>query len=95
MRIDFGTAYASGQVSNTADPIIAFEFHARSTNVNSVYVGVSDVSTTNGRELPPGEAFAMHFSQMDKQGGPGSVPFSQLYVSLQGTDAVDWTVVIR
>ena len=95
MRIDSGTAWGSGQISNTSDPVIVMEFHARSDNTASAAVGVSDVSATNGRELIPGESVTWNFSQLGPNGGPGSVLFSQFYVSVSGGDGVDWTVVIR
>ena len=87
MRYDAGTS-SGGQVSNTSDPIICIEFHARSTNGSSVYAGVSDVSSSNGREIPPGESYKLDFS-------PGSILFSQFYVSVSGGDLVDWSVLIR
>lgn len=88
MRVDFGTATSGGVISNTNDRILCIEFHARSSNESPVYVGVSDVTSENGRELPPGESVKLDF------GPNGSVLYSNFYVSLPSGGKVDWTVII-
>jgi hypothetical protein len=80
---------SGGQVKNSDDRIKAVEFHARSDNGNSAYVGDKDVSSNNGRELVPGESFQFDFSLVNKE---GSVPFSELYISTTGNDQVDVSV---
>jgi hypothetical protein len=89
MRLQVVTS-AGGQVKNSTDRVKVVEFHARSTNGNSVYAGDKDVSVNNGRELEPGEAFQLDFSLAMSE---GSVAFSELYVSTKGSDKVDVTVI--
>lgn len=95
MRVDIGTATASGVISDTNDVVVVIEFHARSDNLHSAYVGRSNVSVTNGRELAPGESFALNFALPDIGRHAGSVLFSQFYANLQGGDALDWAVIMR
>ena len=88
MKFDAGTTHSSGQVSDTRDAVKAIEFHARSDNVGSVIVGVSDVSSSNGRELSPDASTTYEF-------GEGSVLLSVFYVHITGSgDSVDWSVIV-
>ena len=91
MRFDAGTS-SGGQVSNTPDKVLSIEFHARSTNGAPVYFGRSDVGTTNGRELASGEAAVLNFSDLQKA---GSVAFSSFYVTVTGSDKIDWVVILQ
>jgi len=89
VRYDSGTS-SGGQITTSLDRVQVIEFHARTTNAGSMYVGRADVSTTNGRELPPGESFTINFATPERQ---GSVSFDSFW--LAGSDDVDWTVVLE
>lgn len=96
MRVNIGTVTASGQISNTEDQIMVIEFHARSSNRDSAYVGMSDVTDIKGREVPPGEVFAMNFSlAYERDRRHPDIFFSAFYVELTGGDALDWAAIIR
>ena len=91
--VDFGTtdvptAGTRVQISASLLQVKAIEFHARSGNTGAMYAGVSDVSSTNGREVRPGEVVVLDF-------GEGSVPFNVFWVdtATNGND-MDWTVVL-
>lgn len=76
------------QISSSPRQIKAIEFHARSGNTGNVFVGKDDVSSTNGRELRPGEVAPYSF-------GESSVPFSVFYVDAANSgDDVDWCVLL-
>lgn len=93
---DIGTANTNGVIKPTADPDVhvrLIEWHARKGNTGNAYAGVSDVSTTNGRELVPGEQVTWDFSNMGANNEPGYVLFSTLYVAFSaGGDQLDWTI---
>lgn len=56
-------------------------------NTGNAYFGVSDVSSTNGWELQPGEAFTLDF-------GEGSIEWSVFYVDVATNgDDIDWWVI--
>jgi hypothetical protein len=90
VQFDSGTVTATGQISSVSDRIHVIELHARSDNSNNCYVGVSDITMTNGRELEPGEAVKWDFGLMKQE---ATVPFNIFYVHLVGVDKVDWTVI--
>ena len=48
-----GTAGTAVQVNNSTDRVVWARFKARASNTGGVYVGLSDVSSTNGWELTP------------------------------------------
>ena len=93
MRFDSDTVTVSGQISSASNAlgrVRTIEFHANSGNAASARVGISTVSPSRGRELPPGEAVTFNFDGT----APGSVAFSTFYVSLSGADTVDWSVIL-
>lgn len=96
MQTDIATKTGSGQISSEALQVMVIEFHARSTNLNPVYVGMSDVSNSNGRELPPGEAFTLNYAlayELDRR--HPDILLSQFYVWQSGDDALDWSGIFR
>ena len=96
MQMDSGTKTGSGQIENSSLQVMVIEFHARASNTDPVYVGVSDVSAENGRELPPGESFTMNFAlayEIDRR--HPDILFSQFYVEQPGNHAVDWSGIFR
>lgn len=60
----------------------AISFHARSTNTNSVFVGVSGVASTNGYELSANQAVAWTF------GNDGSEQLLDFYMNAATTSEV-------
>lgn len=97
MSFRIETVSATGRIVAESDNahVQVIEFHARSTNALPVYVGESDVSDNNGREIPPGESFVMNFALPDYRQHAGRVLLSQFYVQTTGGDKVDWAAVIR
>ena len=92
-----GTASGTGRIVAESDNavVLVIEFHARSDNASSVYVGMSDVTSNNGREIPPGESFVLNFALPDVGAHRGSVLLSKFYTVIAGGDAVDWSAIIR
>lgn len=95
MKLKIGTVTGNGVISDTNDPVLVVEFHARSGNEASAYVGISDVSETNGRELPPGESFTLNFALPDTGRSSGSLLFSKLYANIRAGDSLDYAAIIR
>ena len=95
MRVSIGTS-RGGQIASGNDPVLAAEFHARSTNANPAYVAGSGVGPDSGRELVPGESFNLNFSQPGMDPHAGRILISELYVSVSGPDdRVDWVVILK
>lgn len=94
MRADVGTS-SGGQLSTDNAQVLSIEFHARSTNVNPAYAGMSDVGSGNGRELVAGESFTLNFSQEGMDAHAGRDLFLNFYVSCSPGDQVDWAVILK
>lgn len=94
MNWDAGTTTVSSagsrvQISNTKHRIKSIAVKARIGNTGKVYFGVSDVSSTNGWELQPGESLSQDF------GAAGSESFDIFYVDAATSgDDLDWVVII-
>lgn len=95
MSTNFGTAQGAGQISTSNDVVLVIEFHARSDNAQSAYVGDSTVSEENGREVPPGESFVLNYALPDIGRHAGRALLSSFYVQLSGGDRLDWTAIVR
>ena len=95
MKLDVGTATGNGVISDSNDQVLVIEFHARSDNEHSVYVGISDVSEDNGRELPPGESTTWNFALPDIARHAGYILFSKIYAVVRSGDGLDYTAIIR
>ena len=95
MSMSIGTAKSTGAISTANSAVLVIEFHARSDNEQSVYIGGSDMTSTNGRELPPGETFMMNFALPDILAHAGKVLLSSFYVQVSGRDMADWSAIIR
>jgi hypothetical protein len=97
MRVDFGTtdiptAGERAQISTLVEQVLWIRFAMRDANTNEVYVGISDVSATNGWELSTNKReLELNFQQLG-----GSVTFNRFYVDsdASGND-VDWVVVLK
>lgn len=98
MKVRIGSTRGTGQIAGAStdnDAVLVIEFHARATNGNATYVGMSDVGINNGRELAPGEAFALNFALPDAGDHRGSMLINKFYVLTTGGDTVDWAAIIR
>lgn len=93
MRFDSGTtdvpsAGTRVQISNTKDGVKSISIRARPGNTGDAYFGVSDVSSTNGWTLQPGEVISVSFEE-------GLVVFNVFYVDAATSgDDIDWAVVL-
>ena len=96
MILDAGTTTVSTsgteqQLSNTANRVLWLKAKALAANSGIAYLGVSDVSTTNGYELSAGNEIEMNFREIG-----GSVAFSSIYVDAASNgDKVCWTVILE
>lgn len=93
MRFDSGTtdipsAGTRVQISNTKDKVKSIAARGRAGNVGNVYFGRSDVSSSNGWELEPGDSIVEDF-------GEGSEFFDAFYgdAATSGDD-IDWVVIL-
>lgn len=86
---DIATAGTRVQISNTSDAVKQITVSARPGNAGNVFFGVSDVSSTNGITLPPGDSKVWDF-------GKGSVLFSIFWVdAATNGDDLDWAVIME
>ena len=63
--IDVAAAGTAAQ-SSKSGTIRAISFKARIGNTGNIYLGNSDVSSTNGMELEPGEAWTWTYAKYGK-----------------------------
>lgn len=97
MRVDFGTIDISSagsrvQVSALKEKVLWIRFAMRDANTNEVYVGISDVSATNGWELSSNKReLELNFRQFG-----GSVSFDKFYVDSDNSgNDVDFAVILE
>lgn len=96
MIFDAGTTTVSTsgteqQLSNTANRVLWLKAKALAANSGIAYLGVSDVSTTNGYELSAGNEIEINFREIG-----GSVVFSSIYVDVASNgDKVSWAVILE
>lgn len=96
MIFDAGTTTVSTsgteqQLSNTANRVLWLKAKALAANSGIAYLGVSDVSTTNGYELSAGNEIEINFREIG-----GSVAFSSIYVDVASNgDKVSWAVILE
>ena len=84
------TAGTEVQISNTTNKVRWIKVKALAANSNKVYLGVSDVTASNGYELSAGNEVEINFGD---QGG--TVPFSVFYVdAATNNDKVCWSVIL-
>ena len=93
MRIDFGstnlTLAGTAQIINDVPEQVTFvKLRAREGNVGNVYVGVSDVTSTNGWTLEPRDVLLI---DLDPDGKGSSLPANTFYFNGTTTnDDIDW-----
>jgi hypothetical protein len=96
MILDAGTTTVSTagteqQISNTANRVVWLKAKALAANSGIAYLGVSDVSATNGYELSAGNEI-----EIDFKAAGGSVVFSTIYVDVASNgDKVSWAVILE
>jgi predicted amino acid racemase len=96
MIIDIGTTTVSTagteqRLSNTANRVLWVKAKALAANSGIVYLGVSDVTATNGYELSAGNEIEINFAEAG-----GSIIFSSLYVdAATNGDKLCWTVILE
>ena len=84
------TAGSEQQLSNTANRVLWIKAKALAANSGIAYLGVSDVSATNGYELSAGNEIEISFRELG-----GSVAFSSIFVDTASSgDKVCWVVVL-
>ena len=95
MKIDAGTttvatAGTEVRISNTTNRVRWIKVKALAGKSNKVYLGVSDITASNGYELSAGNEIEISFAD---QGG--TVPFSTFYVdAATNNDKVCWSVIL-
>ena len=95
MIFDAGTTTVSTagteiQISNTTNKVRWIKVKALAANSGKVYLGVSDVTATNGYELAAGAVIEINFADSG-----GTVPFSTFYVdAATNGDKVCWVVIL-
>ena len=95
MKFDAGTTTVSTagtevQISNTANKVRYIKVRALAANSGISYLGVSDVTATNGYELAAGAVIELNFADAG-----GTVPFSTFYVDVATNgDKVCWVVIL-
>jgi len=92
---DVPSAGTAVQINNTNDKVLWIKFQAPSANSGVTYVGLSDVSATNG--YPLGAAGGVDaILELDFRGYGGSVLMSDFYVdSATNGDDVGWAVILQ
>jgi len=96
MILDAGTTTVSTagteqQISNTANRVLWLKAKALAANSGIAYLGVSDVTATNGYELSAGNEIEINFKDVG-----GTVAFSSLYVDVATNgDKVCWAVILE
>jgi len=98
--VDVPSAGTAVQVLNNTDSVLWIRFTARQGNTGGVYVGDSNVSATNGRELRPPETANGYDVLASTEYNPGaqggSIAMNTFYVDTDtnGND-VDWEALFR
>tara|TARA_R100000808_G_scaffold21236_1_gene45922 strand:+ start:9080 stop:9373 length:294 start_codon:yes stop_codon:yes gene_type:complete len=95
MIFDSGTTNVASagtrvQLSNTTNRVRWIQVKALAGNSGMIYLGVSDVSSSNGYELDATNTIEINFAESG-----GTVAFSSLYVDAASTnDKVCWSVIL-
>ena len=95
MIFDSGTTNVASagtrvQLSNTTNRVRWIKVKALAGNSGMIYLGVSDVSASNGYELDCTNTIEINFAEAG-----GTIPFSALYVDAASTnDKVCWNVIL-
>jgi len=96
MILDAGTTTVSTagteqQISNTTNRVLWIKAKALAANSGIAYIGVSDITATNGYELSAGNEVEINFRELG-----GSVALSTIYVDTASNgDKVCWLVILE
>ena len=96
MILDAGTTTVSTagteqQISNTTNRVLWIKAKALAANSGIAYIGVSDITATNGYELSAGNEVEISFRELG-----GSVACSSIYVDVATNgDKVCWLVILE
>ena len=78
------------QISNVTNKVRWIQLKALAANSGISYVGVSDVTTTNGYELSAGNTLELNFGEHG-----GTIAFSTFYLDVASSgDKVSWVVIL-
>jgi hypothetical protein len=84
------TAGTEQRISNTANRVLWLKAKAIAANSGITYLGVSDVTATNGYELSAGNEI-----EIDFKAAGGTIAFSTIYVdAATNGDKVCWAVIL-
>jgi hypothetical protein len=84
------TAGSEQQISNTSNRVLYLKAKALAANSGIVYIGVSDITATNGYELSAGNEIELNFADVG-----GSILLSTVYVdAATNGDKVCWAVIL-
>jgi hypothetical protein len=101
MRFDSGSvnipsAGTAVQVSNTRHKVLWIKFKALAANTGLTFVGLSDVSSSNGYELGAGGDIDGELELDFRLGAPGSVGFNVFYVdAAENGEDVTWAAIFQ
>jgi predicted amino acid racemase len=85
------TAGSEQQLANIPNRVLWLKAKALAANSGISYLGVSDVTATNGYELSAGNEIEINFSDSG-----GTIAFSTLYVDVASSgDKVCWAVILE
>jgi hypothetical protein len=84
------TAGSEQQISNTNNRVRWLKAKALAANSGIVYIGVSDITATNGYELSAGNEIELNFADAG-----GTILWSTVYVdAATNGDKVCWAVIL-
>jgi hypothetical protein len=84
------TAGGEQQISNTSNRVRWLKAKALAANSGIVYIGVSDITATNGYELSAGNEIELNFADAG-----GTILLSTVYVdAATNGDKVCWAVIL-
>ena len=84
------TAGTEQQISNTNNRVRWLKAKALAANSGIVYIGVSDITATNGYELSAGNEIELNFADAG-----GTILWSTVYVdAATNGDKVCWAVIL-
>lgn len=88
--VNLSSAGTGQQIENSERRVKSLMVRARLGNTGMIYYGRSDVSSTNGVQLAPGERCIDNFAGA-RQESDGSVPFNTAFFDGDTTnDDIDW-----
>ena len=85
------TAGTEQRISNSPNRVLYLKAKALAANSGIAYIGVSDITATNGYELSAGNEIELNFGEFG-----GSVPANIFYVDAgTNNDKVCWVMILE